>query len=188
VLDSIAQAVESGQVEDPAAMLKILQLTTQHIERHAQIGGAQLGKAGDAKAVLQSLRSLRPIGQALTTMAMTQEHEQEAEAKRQQQAQEELQRRADGQDAQAAMHDSDNKAAVKMYEVDKMAEVRMADASSKAQTDAFKARSKASIDRISARYRMITQNSAMTGAQAPGVGAMAGEGGDEEGLASSGLF
>jgi len=188
VLDSIAQAVESGQVEDPAAMLKILQLTTQHIERHAQIGGAQLGKAGDAKAVLQSLRSLRPIGQALTTMAMTQEHEQEAEAKRQQQAQEELQRRADGQDAQAAMHDSDNKAAVKMYEVDKMAEVRMADANNKAQTDAFKARSKASIDRISARYRMITQNSAMTGAQAPGVGAMAGEGGDEEGLASSGLF
>jgi hypothetical protein len=188
VLDSIAQAVESGQVEDPAAMLKILQLTTQHIERHAQIGGAQLGKAGDAKAVLQSLRSLRPIGQALTTMAMTQEHEQEAEAKRQQQAQEELQKRADGQDAQAAMHDSDNKAAVKMYEVDRMTEVRSAEAQSRAQTDAFKARSKASIDRISARYRMITQNSAMTGAQAPGVGAMAGEGSDEEGLASSGLF
>jgi hypothetical protein len=188
VLDQISQAVESGQVEDPAAMLKILQLVTQHIERHAQIGGAQLGKAGDAKAVLQSLRSLRPIGQALTTMAMTQEHEREAEAKRQQQAQEELLRRADGQDAQAAMHDSDNKAAVKMYEVDKMAEVRMADANNKAQTDAFKARSKASIDRISARYRMITQNSAMTGAQAPGVGAMAGEGSDEEGLASSGLF
>lgn len=187
LLDQIAKAVEAGRVEDPAAMLKTLQATSQHVERHAQIGGAQLGKAADAKAVIQALRSLRPVGQSLTMMAQTQEHEREAEAKRQQQAQEELQKRADGQDAQAAMHDSDNKAAVKMYEVDKMAEVRMADASNKAQTDAFKARSKASIDRISARYRMMTQNSAMTGAQTPGVGAMAGEG-DEEGLAGSGLF
>ncbi|MBM4043559.1 MAG: hypothetical protein FJ279_00445 [Planctomycetes bacterium] len=186
ILEQIAQAVQAGQVEDPAAMLKTLQMTTEHIEGHAEIGGMQVGKAAHGKAVIQSLRSLRPVGQALTMMVQTQEHEQEAEARKQQQAQEELQRRADGQDAQAAMHDSDNKAAVKMYEVDRMAEVRMADAQSKAQTAAFQARSKASIDRISARYRMLTQGGAM-GVRPPNTASMAGEGGEEE-LAGTGLF
>ena len=187
LLDQIAQAVQGGQVEDPASMLRTLQMTTEHAERHVQIGGAQLGKANDAKAAIAALRSLRPVAQALTMMAQTQEHEREAEAARQQKAQEDLQARAEGADAQAAMHDSDNKAAVKMYEVEKMAEARMAGVQAKAQADAFKVQSKASIDRIAARYRTLTQSGAMTGQPQPGVGAMAGEGSEEE-LAEPGLF
>lgn len=189
VLQQITSAVESGQVEDPAAMLRTLQLASEHIERHATIGGLQLGKAADAKAVIQGLRSLRSVGQTLNMMVQTQEHEREAEARKQEQAQAALQRRADGQDAQAAMHDSDNKAAVAMYAADRKAEVMLASAQSKAQVDAFRARQKVAIDRIAARYRMITGGGAMTGVQPPNTSAMEGEGSEgEEGLAGAGLF
>lgn len=165
----IVEAVQSGQVEDPAGMLQVLQGITNHIEEHAQFGGMQLGKSEDAKAVIRELRSLRPVAQALTMMAQTMEHEREAEAKRQQKQMEELQHRADGHDAQAAMHESDNKAAVKMYEVDKMAEVKAAQAAATAQNDEFKARAKANIDRISARYKQITSSGAMSGLPEPGM-------------------
>jgi hypothetical protein len=175
LLAQITEAVRSGQVEDPARMLQTLQATTAHTEEHIQKGGTQLGKEEDAKAAIRALRSLRPVGQSLTMMAQTQEHEQEAQAKRQQAEQEALQKKADGQEAQAAMHDSDNKAAVKLYEVDKMHEARMASEQSKASTDAFRAQAKASIDRISAQYRSLTKNSSLTGIPPPGVDALSGD-------------
>ncbi len=182
----IVQAVQAGQVEDAALMLQVLQSVTNHIEEHANLGGMQIGKAEDAKAVIRELRSLRPVAQALTMMAQAAEHEREAEARRRQKEMEDLRKRAEGQEAQAAMHDSDNKAAVKMYEVDKMAEVKAAAASASAQTEAFKARSKAATDRIAARYRSLMQSGAMSGLPQPGMAAAAGPqgapGADEEAL------
>lgn len=192
LLDQIIKAVEAGQVDDAASMLQTLQMTAEHIERHAQIGGVQVGKAEDAKEVVRALRSLRPVAQNLTMVAEAQRSEREAAAKNQQKEMEDLQRQAEGHDAQAAMHDSDNKAAVKMYEVDKMAEARMAGEQAKAQTEAFRARAKATTDRLAARYRSLTQGGAISGLPQPGVGAMAGgmagEGSEDEGLAGAGLF
>lgn len=174
LLTQIVDAVKNGQVEDPQKMLGTMQLVSEHVQRHIELGGRQIGKEDDAKAAMAALRGLRPVVQALTMMAETKQHEQEAEAEKAQAQQADLEKRAEGQEAAAAMHDSDNKAAVKMYEVDKMHEARMADAGSKAQAEAFKARSKAEIERISARYRALTEGSKITGGQPPSMDQLEG--------------
>lgn len=172
VMEQIREATETGQVDDAAMMLQVLQAITEHIEQHTRIGGMQIGKEQDAKDVIQGLRSFRPIAQALTMMANAQEREQEAAMEAEQRRMEELQKQAEGHEARAAMHDSDNKAAVKMYEADRMAEVALAKAQSQAQTEAFRARAKASTDRIAQQMRRVTGSSAMTQTAPPSTSGM----------------
>jgi hypothetical protein len=175
LLTQISQAVQAGQVEDPARMLQTLQAASEHTQQHILAGGRQLGKENDAKKAVATLRSLRPIVQALTMMVQSQEHEQEAEAAKQEQDQAELQARAEGQDNAVKMHEADNQAAVAMYKVDRMHEAKMAGEQNRAQTDAFRARSKAAIDRISQQSRAMIEASKITGGTPPNPEQLSGE-------------
>ena len=178
-LTQIVEAVQSGQVQDPTGMLRALQGVSEHVQRHIEYGGRQIGKDDDAKSAMAALRGLRPVVQALTMMVAAQEREAEAEAERQQKETEDLRKRAEGQEAAAQMHESDNKAAVKMREVELMHQARLVEAQSKGQVAAYQARSKAAVDRISAQYRMLTEAAKTTGNQPPDLSPLgAGEGQD----------
>lgn len=175
LLDSIAQSVQAGQVEDPSRMLNTLQVASEHVQQHVLAGGRQLGKEDDAKKAIATLRGLRPIVQALTMMAESQQKEQEAEAARQEQEMADLRAQAQGKENEIKMHEADNRAAVEMYKVDRMHEARMTGEYNKAQADAFRARSKATIDRISRQSRMMIEAGKITGRQPPEMSALGGE-------------
>lgn len=167
LVQQITQAVQNGQVEDPQRMLDTLQLVSEHIQEHIRYGGAQIGKADDAKAAMADLRSLRPIQQALTIMASNVDRVRRAEEEKQQREMEALQQRADGQETAVKMKEIDTKAALKLREQDLMHQARMTQADSKAQTDMFRAKMKAEIDRIAATNRRFLEAAKITGNPPP---------------------
>lgn len=156
-LQGLAQQVQEGQVDDPHRMLSQMEALSSHIQTHAQLGGAQIGMEDAAKRVIASLRSLRPILQNLTMMASAFDQHQERMQKLQEERQAELERRAEGQDAQVEMHKTDVKAALKSKELDQMQQVRLAGVQAKARVDAEAARLRADVDRINASGKMFRQ-------------------------------
>jgi hypothetical protein len=172
LIHRIVDQVSQGQIDEPQRMLDILQLASEHVRMHIQYGGMQTGMEGAAKEAEASLRSLAPIVRALTLAAQAQAKQQEAEAKRQQQEMEELQARADGQDAQVEMHKSDIKGQLAMREQDLLHQARMAGVQSKSQTDMIKAQNKAEIDRIMANARRFIEASKITGGRSPQTGGL----------------
>jgi hypothetical protein len=174
LLTQIKEAVESGNVPDPEMMFKTFQLASEHTQTHIEAGGRQIGKEQEAKQALASLRSLRPVAQALTMMVQTVERQREAQAQAQAAEQQKLRDAADQTKAAVQMHEADNQAAVQMYKVDKMHEARMAAETSSAQIGAFRARTQAEIQRLSARYRSLVAASRSVGQTTPSTDALGG--------------
>lgn len=112
-------------IQDPQRMLDVMAAASQHIQQHIHFGGQQPGVKDAVKQVMSQLSSLAPIIKGLTMMAGTLERQRQAEAERQQKQIEEMQKKAEGQEAAVAMHDSDNKAQLKAREQDLMHQVRL---------------------------------------------------------------
>ena len=164
--EAVVQAVQSGQTEDPQKLLDVLERASEHIRAHAEYGGTQTGMENAAKRVMEQLRSLRPVVQALTMMAAAQQREQEAEQERQAKEMDELRRQAEGQDAQVEMHKTDVKASLAMREQNLLHEARLAGVEGKNQAELLKAKNKAEIDRITANMNRIISASKIAGENA----------------------
>lgn len=172
IVESVVQAVQAGQIEDPQRMLDVLGRATEHVRMHAGYGGTQTGMDGAAKAVLEQLRNLRPVTKALDMMASAAEKQRQAEAEAQQKEMDDLRAKAEGQEARVEMHKSDIKGQLAMREQDLLHQARLAGVEGKNQVDMMKARSKASLDTITANFNRLVASSKITGgAQPPGASA-----------------
>ena len=181
IVEKIAQAAMSGQVDDPQRMLDTMQIASEHIQAHLMMGGSQIGVEGLVKEVEANIRSLAPVIKALTLAADAQQRTQEAEAKSAQEEMEELRAQAEGQENQVKMHEIDTKVYLKMREQDQMQQVRIAAAQGKNAIETMRAQSKADIDRAMAGMRRRIEAGKITGRQPPQVSS-------EEGVAPGGLM
>lgn len=145
ILSSAVQMYKENPegITDPQQMLNVLQIASQHIQEHVNLGAMQPGMQPLAKSVISQIASLAPVIKGLTMMAATMERQQQAEAKRQQEEMAALQQRAEGNEAAVEMHKSDNKAALAAREQDLLHEARMKGVELKGQADLAKAGSDA---------------------------------------------
>lgn len=154
IIAQIKDAVQSGRVDDPERMLRVFQIVSEHIQQHIQLGGMQIGKAEDAKAALRSLRSMRPIQQALTVMVEDQQRQAEAAEEKAQRERQALEEAAQGKENEVKIHKIDSDAQLEARKQDLQHQAALAKVSADAQVAAFRTQQQEQVRRIQARNKL----------------------------------
>lgn len=143
-------------IQEPQQLLDMLSRVAEHVRGHLQHGAQQPGMQDAAKQVAAQISAMAPVVKGLTMMAGTIERQRRAAAEKQQREMEELQQRAEGQEAAVAMRESDNKARLKMREQDLMHQARLQEVKQKGEIELMKAENEAK-GRISRQTERIEQ-------------------------------
>lgn len=125
VLQQISDQVQQGQVEEPQKTLSVMEAVSQHIQEHLQYGSQQIGMEAQAKEVAAMLRGLVSTSKALNLLVSRQEAVEQAEQEKAQREREDLERRANENELNAAKYKADKEAEIARYKEDKLHEARM---------------------------------------------------------------
>lgn len=125
ILQEIQQQVEQGQVQQPQQALQVFESASQHIQEHLQFGEQEVGMQGRAEEVRAMLRGLVNTTKALNLLVSRQEAVEQAEQEKAQREREDLERRANENELQAAQYKADKEAELARYKEDRLHEARM---------------------------------------------------------------
>lgn len=169
-MTQILEAAQQGQVQDPQQALDQLEDLSGHLQQHLQIGGQQIGKEGDMKAVMEQIRGFRPIIKMLTMQAAAMEKQELAGQKQQEKEMEDLRMAAEGKEQEVKMREVEVKGQLKAREQDLLQQARLAGVQGKTQVDLLKAQNKAALDRIAASAKRVVQGMNIAGNPPPDLG------------------